>query len=231
MGKTSATHCNILAWRITWTEEPDGLQSRGWQRVKYDRVIVTTAITLHQIFQTSPKGKVWLFKKKNKRHQFYYRKFRSICLFPLRETRKQMFLRTVLPSANVQVSSLSTLVPFDILSCSEVCILLCEFRTYLTSTLVYTPLSEFIWTRENHQTYIQDDDCMRGFPGHAGGKESACQFRRHKFDPCVRKIFWRRKWQPTPGLWHGNVKRVGQDSAQSAIGPRHFPRITISFSI
>ena len=123
------------------------------------------------------------------------------------------------------------LVPFDILSCSEVCILLCEFRTYLTSTLVYTPLSEFIWTRENNQTYIQDDDCTWGFPGHASGKESACQFRRYRFNPCVRKIFWRRKWQPTPGLWHGNVKRVGQDWAQSAIGPRHFPRITISFWI
>ena len=94
-----------------------------------------------------PQRESFGYLKKNKRHRFYYRKFRSICLFPLRETRKQMFLRTVLPSANVQVSSLSTLVPFDILSCSEVCILLCEFRTYLTSTLVYTPLSEFIWTR------------------------------------------------------------------------------------
>ena len=24
-----ATHCSILAWRIPWTEEPDGLQSIG----------------------------------------------------------------------------------------------------------------------------------------------------------------------------------------------------------
>ena len=24
-----ATHCNILAWRIPWTEEPGGLQSIG----------------------------------------------------------------------------------------------------------------------------------------------------------------------------------------------------------
>jgi len=24
-----ATHCNILAWKIPWTEEPDGLQSKG----------------------------------------------------------------------------------------------------------------------------------------------------------------------------------------------------------
>ena len=30
------------------------------------------------------------------------------------------------------------------------------------------------------------------------GKESACQSRRHRFDPLVGKIPWRRKLQPTP---------------------------------
>ena len=30
------THCNILVWRILWTEKPGGLQSRGSQRVRYD---------------------------------------------------------------------------------------------------------------------------------------------------------------------------------------------------
>ena len=29
-----ATHSNILAWRIPWTEEPGGLQSTGSQRVR-----------------------------------------------------------------------------------------------------------------------------------------------------------------------------------------------------
>ena len=29
-----ATHPGILAWRILWTEESDGLQSMGSQRVK-----------------------------------------------------------------------------------------------------------------------------------------------------------------------------------------------------
>ena len=28
-----ATHSSILAWSIPWTEEPDGLQSMGLQRV------------------------------------------------------------------------------------------------------------------------------------------------------------------------------------------------------
>ena len=28
-GEGNPTHCNILAWRIPWTEEPGGLQSMG----------------------------------------------------------------------------------------------------------------------------------------------------------------------------------------------------------
>ena len=31
-----ATHSSILAWRIPWTEEPGGLQSTGYQRVRHD---------------------------------------------------------------------------------------------------------------------------------------------------------------------------------------------------
>ena len=34
--KEMATHSRILAWRITWTEEPGGLQSVGSQRVGDD---------------------------------------------------------------------------------------------------------------------------------------------------------------------------------------------------
>ena len=31
-----ATHSNIPNWRITWTEEPGGLQSIGSQRVRHN---------------------------------------------------------------------------------------------------------------------------------------------------------------------------------------------------
>ena len=40
-----------------------------------------------------------------------------------------------------------------------------------------------------------------GFPAGATGKESPCQCRRHKrhgFNSWVRKIRWRRAWQPPP---------------------------------
>ena len=54
-------------------------------------------------------------------------------------------------------------------------------------------------------TYLQT-----GFPGGASGKESACRCRRcqrHRFDPWVRKISWRRKGQPTPVLLPGKFHR------------------------
>ena len=35
-GGRQATHCNILAWRIQWTEKPRRLQSIGSQRVGHD---------------------------------------------------------------------------------------------------------------------------------------------------------------------------------------------------
>ena len=34
--KGRATCSNILAWRISWTEEPGGLLFMGSQRVRYD---------------------------------------------------------------------------------------------------------------------------------------------------------------------------------------------------
>ena len=52
--------------------------------------------------------------------------------------------------------------------------------------------------------------------GGASGKESSCQWRRHKrreFDPWVGKILWRRNWQPTPkflpGESHGQRNLAG----------------------
>ena len=34
--ESTEIHFSILAWRILWTKEPGGLQSRGSQRVRYD---------------------------------------------------------------------------------------------------------------------------------------------------------------------------------------------------
>ena len=34
--KEMATHSSILAWTVSWTEEPGGLLSMGSQRVRHD---------------------------------------------------------------------------------------------------------------------------------------------------------------------------------------------------
>ena len=54
--KGMATHFSILAWRIPWTEEPDGLQFMGSQRV------TKTAVSkyVHEFFDTLP-FKRWSF--------------------------------------------------------------------------------------------------------------------------------------------------------------------------
>ena len=39
--KEMVTHCSILGWRISWTEESGGLQSTGLQRVRRDWVTNT----------------------------------------------------------------------------------------------------------------------------------------------------------------------------------------------
>ena len=36
LGEGMAAHPSILAWRISWTEEPGRLQSTGSQRVGHD---------------------------------------------------------------------------------------------------------------------------------------------------------------------------------------------------
>ena len=52
-----------------------------------------------------------------------------------------------------------------------------------------------------------------GLPRWLSGKESACQFRRCGFDPCVGKIPWSREWQPAPvflpGKFHGQRSLAG----------------------
>ena len=65
-------------------------------------------------------------------------------------------------------------------------------------------------------------DCLtlphasQGFSGGTNDKEPACQrkrCKRHRFDPWVAKIPWRKAWQPTPvflsGESHGQRSLVG----------------------
>ena len=46
--KGMATHSSILAWRIPWTEEPDGLQPMGSQELD-----MTEQLTLHTRYDST----------------------------------------------------------------------------------------------------------------------------------------------------------------------------------
>ena len=46
----------------------------------------------------------------------------------------------------------------------------------------------------------------QGIPGGSDGKESACQCKRPGFDLWVRKMPWRREWQPTPVFLPGESR-------------------------
>ena len=57
-----ATHSRIPAWEIPWTEEPDGLQSMGSQRLRHDlatkqeqQQITTTKIAINRPQPTKTK--------------------------------------------------------------------------------------------------------------------------------------------------------------------------------
>ena len=73
--------------------------------------------------------------------------------------------------------------------------------------------------RQCFPVFLTPNRAFGGFPGGTSAKESACQCRRHKrlrFDPWVRKIPWRRAWQPTPvcspGETQGKRSLVGYSS-------------------
>ena len=48
--KEMATHSSILFWKIPWTEEPGGLQSKGSQRAEHDLAHVLLIFTFKYSF-------------------------------------------------------------------------------------------------------------------------------------------------------------------------------------
>ena len=62
------------------------------------------------------------------------------------------------------------------------------------------PHNRTILYRLSHQGRLL---AIIGLPWWLSGKESTCQHRRCMFNPWVRKIPWRRKWQHTPAFLPG----------------------------
>ena len=61
----------------------------------------------------------------------------------------------------------------------------------------------------------------KGFPGGASGKEPACECRRrkrHRFDPWVGRIPWKRAWLPTPVFLPGESPWTEEPGRLQPIG-------------
>ena len=56
--KETATHSNILAWEILWTEKPGGLQSTGLQKSRHNLVTKQQNHSMREriIFSTNSNG-------------------------------------------------------------------------------------------------------------------------------------------------------------------------------
>ena len=62
-----------------------------------------------------------------------------------------------------------------------------------------------------------------GFPGGTDDKEPACQCRRHmrqEFDPWVKKISWRSKWQPSQVILAWKIPWTEEPGALQSMGPQ-----------
>ena len=77
----------------------------------------------------------------------------------------------------------------------------------------------------HHLLHSNVELVVKNLPGGTSDKEPACQFRRCKrcrFNPWVKKIPWRRAWQPTPVFlpreFHGQRSLAGYSPGGLRVG-------------
>ena len=71
------------------------------------------------------------------------------------------------------------------------------------------------WTRLK---WLSSSRAVIGLPWWLSSEESPCQCKWPGFNPWIRKIPWRRKWQPTPVFLLGNSHRQRNLSGYSPWG-------------
>ena len=81
--------------------------------------------------------------------------------------------------------------------------------TRMAIVIVVQSLSH-IWLFCNSMDHTPPGSFIHGISWWLSGKESTCQCRRYRFNFWVRKLPWRRKWQPSPVFLPG--KSHGQRS-------------------
>ena len=71
-----------------------------------------------------------------------------------------------------------------------------------------------------HLAHLYSSNQLDGLPWWLSSQESAYQCRRHRFDPWVGKIPWRREWLPTPGFLPGEFHEQRSLAGHSPWGCR-----------
>ena len=177
LDKEMATHSNILAWEIPWTEEPGAWRSpwgcKESGATKQQQLCIQDITGRHMPGQDGQHVSPDIFL--------------VCCVIPL-------FSWTINPNHKSDNRNSALFLVWSLDN---------SWRSNLDKTdeeVTFGFLCVPFW----------------GFPGGSDGKESACQRRRCGFDPRIRKIPWRRRWQPAPvflpGKSHGQRSLVGSNT-------------------
>ena len=81
-------------------------------------------------------------------------------------------------------------------------------------------LRQYLWQYYRTTELQYPKHCGTGPPWWLSGKEPACHHRKHGFDPWVRKIPCRRKWQPAPVLLPGKSHGQKEPCKLQSMGSR-----------
>ena len=293
--KGMATHSSILAWRIPWTAEPDGLQSMGSHRVGHDWSNLVPCCpgkltSLSRLLQSGPHCITLIMASTNLLHGRKAMtnlnsmlKSRGITLptkvhivkaivFPLvmcgceswtikkaeyhridafelwcrwrllrvpwtARRSNQSILKKVNPEYSLEELMLKLKLQFfghliQRANSFEKTLMLGKIEDRrrgwwwrmswldgLTASMdmslsrLWEMVKDMGSQRAGHDWVNNNNNQTSGLPSWSGGKKSACKCRKCEFYSWVRKIPWRRKWQPTPVFLprksHGQRSLVG----------------------
>ena len=107
---------------------------------------------------------------------------------------------------NLKISKISTITPLSLLPHPNTRHFKGSVESLYHNKLSYVLQKGSFRDISGNQLLTLDYESLKGFPGNASGKEPACQCCRYKrcgFSPWVRKIPWRRQWQPIPAFLPG----------------------------
>ena len=138
-----AIHSSILAWRISWTEEPGGLWSMGLQRVGHDLVTNTFTFFLFNKFYSLATVSVvcglWssFFSSSNKNSDSYFiismqtKVISIVTSFYLLNLNSFYFLKIILGHLNLESISISLYICENIIDFHNTCLSLCQLNRIL----------------------------------------------------------------------------------------------------